>query len=317
MLGRAAQQAFTRQRNWLPAALDRQKGTASAVAAALGLWNPEAVRLALLPWLVFVAVCWLFSAGAYHAAPRVVAVLLVGAAAACAEQGLRRRSRGDVAEEASNRQRLNISVLCLLALGIATTVGILTYDGWLAYYWSCGRSHAYANVLPSEAAAGYADAGQLIFADEARVDASRGLGYKDGGVFCVAPIRDEAWGIGPVQFWAVGMNCCDARGGFLCDDAWDPKARAGVVVSRDEALGRDWHPEYLLAVEQAEAAFDLVSSPDAVLVRWVADPERLLVNLWRAGTGILVVAGAVHLLFSIVMAALLASLFGRGDRRLP
>lgn len=316
MLGHAAQQAFARERKWLPAALDRQKGVASMVATALGLRSPEAIRLAFLPWLLFVVVSWLFVGGAYHGAPRVVSVLLVGAAAACAERGWRRRSRGDIAE-ASQRQRLHLSVLCLLALGLATTVGVLAYDGWLAYYWSCGHSRAYANVLPSEAAAGYADAGQLIFADEARVDASRGLGYKDGAVFCVAPIRDEAWGMGPVQFWAVGMNCCDARGGFLCDDAWDPKARAGVVVSQGEALGRDWRPEYLFAIEQAEAAFELVSSPEAVLVRWVADPERLLVNLWRAGTGILVVGGAVHLLFSIAVAALVTSVFGKGARRLP
>ena len=46
-------------------------------------------------------------------------------------------------------------------------------------YWLYHDSHAYANVLPSEPAAGYLDAGKLVFADEAHIDARRGMGFKD------------------------------------------------------------------------------------------------------------------------------------------
>ena len=49
-------------------------------------------------------------------------------------------------------------------------------------YWLYHDSHAYANVLPSEPAAGYLDAGKLVFAEEAHIDARRGMGFKDRDV---------------------------------------------------------------------------------------------------------------------------------------
>lgn len=187
-------------------------------------------------------------------------------------------------------------------------------------YWLYHDSHAYANVLPSEPAAGYLDAGKIVFAEEAHVDAGRGMGFKDGNfrqqssvklanvffemcrnshlfapmntrcflmgstlgrhrsillmtatsstvfvletfgfhsfavwkhhvcklftlaalaqdgsTYCVAPIVDAA--TSSVQFFAAGIDCC-SRGNFECDDAWDEKAHAGLV------LRHAWHPQY-------------------------------------------------------------------------
>jgi len=47
----------------------------------------------------------------------------------------------------------------LVALVAATVVGVFAYGEFLGKYWNARGSHSFANVLPSEDAAGYADAG--------------------------------------------------------------------------------------------------------------------------------------------------------------
>ncbi|CAK0871502.1 unnamed protein product, partial [Prorocentrum cordatum] len=198
--------------------------------------------------------------------------------------------------------------MCLVAIVAATVVGVFTYGEFLGKYWNARGSHSYANVLPSEDAAGYADAGKLVFAEEARLDVSRALGYKDVNVYCVAPVLDDA-PLAEVQFWAVGVDCCEQRGSFDCDDAWDSDARSGVVVSPLHG----WHSQYALAVRQAEHAFELASAQEPVFVRWVVDPEKVTRNYFHFGVGILVVAVAAYGVLSCVVAHFLKT--ARSPRR--
>jgi len=183
------------------------------------------------------------------------------------------------------RMLFYVSAQCMAAVCISTLTGLITYHAFLESYWSYADSHAYANILPSEAAAGYADAGKVVFADEARIDGLRALGFKDGRTYCVAPVRGDSEE--PVQFWAAGVDCCGGRGGFTCDDAWDPRARSGLVL-----INHDRHLQYTLAVRQAKAAFGLASAEEPIFVRWVVDPERVQLNLWRVGFGVLLSACA-------------------------
>lgn len=120
---------------------------------------------------------------------------------------------------------------------------------------------------------------QVSFADGTTLDMDKALGYKDVDTFCVAPIVDEL-GSPLVQFWAVGVNCCDARGGFECDDAWSPKARSGVVVHDDTG-------EYAAAIKMAQAAYSIASPEKYLLVRFVIDPETVEMNYWRVGVAFL------------------------------
>merc|ERR1719453_143098 len=85
------------------------------------------------------------------------------------------------------------------------------------------------NLMPTNLAEAHADAGKIVFTDATRVDTTRAAGYKDGSMYCVAPIEDDV-PIGKVQYWAAGTDCCLGRADFNCDDAWDPKARSGVVI---------------------------------------------------------------------------------------
>jgi len=211
-----------------------------------------------------------------------------------------------VAKMARERPFSYSGLFCFLALAASTLVGLLTYNFVLGQYWDAHELEVRTNVLPSEDAAAYMNTGQIIFADEARLDWSRALGYKSYDVYCVVPVTDDT--LEKVQFWAAGINCCAARGTFTCDDAWNPKAKAGMVLRNVSHANPPLHLEYAEAVKQAEAAFDLASTEDPVFVRWVADPEQVETNLGRTGFAILAIASAVFLVIGWIQVLLIFEL---------
>lgn len=248
----------------------------------------ELVGIVLAPWLVCVVISYLFATH-YHRTPLVVWLTTFGVAVAAASQVR-------ITTQPEEYFRSSAALSCLCAVGVSSMFGFLAYKEFYAVYWSCHDSHTYANVLPSEAAAAYLDAGKLLFAEEARVDVSRAVGYKDGTVFCVAPVLDTS-GSKTVEFWAAGKDCCGSRGSFECDDAWDHKAHGAIVLSA-AAL----EPEYALAVRQAEAAYGVTSVAEPVFVRWVVDPEKVELNYWRLGNGVLVGVCIIFLALSTTFA---------------
>jgi len=122
-----------------------------------------------------------------------------------------------------------LGVLSGMATILAMICGSYTYEHHMALYWTYEENQKYTNVLPTEPAAAHADAGKIIFSDTARVDSTRSVGFKAGTVYCVAPILDDTQQ-SKVEYWAAGTDCCQQRADFSCDDAWDPKAKSGVVL---------------------------------------------------------------------------------------
>jgi len=233
----------------------------------------ELCGIVLVPWLVCVMISYMF-ATQYHRTPLLVWLIVFAAAVTSCSQ-----IRIEMPEDS---WRSSVALGCLAAVLVSSFFGCIAYQEFYADYWSCHDSHTYANVMPSEAASAYLDAGKVIFAEEARIDVSRAVGYKDSTVYCVAPVLDSAGGK-TIQFWAAGKDCCGSRGSFSCDDAWDNKARGGIVISEAAV-----QPEYALAVRQAEAAYGVKSVAEPVFVRWVVDPEKVELNYWRLGNGVLV-----------------------------
>merc|ERR1719401_332300 len=104
-------------------------------------------------------------------------------------------------------------------------------------------------------------------------------------MFCAAPVLRRSWSsqeqvvgedteedIGvpqsrSVDFWAVGVDCCDAEGAsFHCGDSRQPTARAGLRV-----LDGNERAMYTLAVEQWSANTGKpVQHP--LFFYWVEDP---------------------------------------------
>jgi len=165
--------------------------------------------------------------------------------------------------------------LCVFAVIVAIATGLSNYRWYTRPANILHESHEYFNVLPSEPAAAHADAGKIFFAENARVDSTKSVGYKSGHIYCVAPILDEYAG-SKVEYWAVGMDCCGQRSEFTCDAAADTGVWGGVVVQDSSFLwGKSNFDHYHLAVKQAEAAFDLVSAKEILFIRWVENPEAI------------------------------------------
>jgi len=214
---------------------------------------------------------------------------------------------------------LFLGLLSLFAILFSTLCG--TYNYWMHMfpYWSYDENRSYQNVLPTEPAEAHADAGKMVFSHTARVDTARAVGYKSGSVYCVAPILDDTQ-LDRVEYWAAGVDCCPARGDFNCDDAWNPKARSGVVIldtsagdasvsSGDTSVGfslfRSRRDYYIKAVREAESNFALTSADHPLFVRWVGDPQAIQDDYWRSGVGFLVATVCIYLLVSIIMGAVM------------
>jgi len=178
---------------------------------------------------------------------------------------------------------LFLGMLCCIACINASLAGLYNYQTHMYQYWSYDENRAYTNVLPSEPAGAHGDAGKIVFANTARVDTTRAVGFKAGSTYCVAPILDETQS-DRVEFWAAGLNCCPGRGDFSCDDAWNPLAKSGVVILDSDGFFPAKRDYYLKAVKQSAAAFQLTISETPVLVRWVLDPQVIQDAYWSAGT---------------------------------
>jgi len=175
--------------------------------------------------------------------------------------------------------RFWLPLFSLLAVGSSVAIGILSYEIALWNYWVLYDANTYSNVLPSDPPAAYKDAGKVIFAHGARLDIPRSVGYKDGDLYCVAPVIDEV-NSSVISYWAIGMDCCDVRGGFDCDDAFDDKARSGVRVLNPA-------DQYKAALKMAGADYGIVSVASPMFVRWVRDPEQMETKHWRIGLAVM------------------------------
>lgn len=177
----------------------------------------------------------------------------------------------------------------LLTIMFASLVGIFAYDMRIRHYWLSQELEARANVIPSEPAGAYENVGEIVFADEARLDVGRSLGYKDVRRYCVAPIAGDV-PADKVQFWAAGLDCCSARGNFQCDDAPDRKARSGIVLRDWGQLTKDKRPYYMKAVKQAEVVYDIASAKEPIFVQWISDPDKVESKIWWEGMTIILAA---------------------------
>lgn len=251
---------------------------ARAKTASSGSSRPPTLLFFLLPWLMFVLLMMLFTYG-YHHIPGLVwsTVCLLGCFAlifAFTPSGA----------DAEGRSAVSLGVLCGFAIVLGVLGGLHNYGNHMEQYWLYEEAREYHNVLPSEPAAAHADAGKITFAEAARIDTTKAVGYKAASTYCVAPILDPS-SSNRVEFWAVGLDCCAPRGEFNCDDATKEgteAAHGGLVVFDTGSIHR--HYEYFSkAVKESEAANDLVSSAEPIFVRWVKDPESVQASFFGAG----------------------------------
>lgn len=252
--------------------------------------------LIALPWLLFLFTLILFSY-AYHHAWTIVWIVDGLVLAACGVFIVL-----NARDKAAGPWYLFLGLLCVFAVVWGTAAGVYNYYEHMFQYFSYDESRSYLNVLPSEPAAGHADAGKIVFSTSAKIDTTRAVGYKSGTVYCVAPILDDAQ-IDRVQYWAAGLDCCPMRGDFACDDSWNPKARSGVVILEPGGPLASNHEMYMKAVKTAAVAYALTAAEDPILVRWVSNPQGIQDGYYSANVGFIVATVCTYLLLSIIIAA--------------
>lgn len=196
----------------------------------------------------------------------------------------------------------------LAALVIGGCVGLYCYDslGYFSVVYSGSRT--YQNIVASSPPGSFADAGRIVFSNEAKIDQSNAVGFKaqDGTMYCAAPVRDVSQ-TGNVGFWAVGWNCCELSGDFNCDAAKSSTAHGGIVVYDNPGFlyksNKDWYDQ---ARKKAEAQFDLISDDNVIYVRWVEQEDLSMLATyytkwtWLFIVGCTILYGALNTTFAWV-----------------
>lgn len=163
-------------------------------------------------------------------------------------------------------------VITWLAVFLGGVTGMNAEESYMSQFYAITFFSEYENVLASTPGAAYSDAGKVWFAESSKVDHDKSIGFKDKMVYCAAPIIDKNQGRKSIAFWAIGFDCCDARGKFRCG-ATGNSVRGGVRAPPDGIFAQD-NGKFLKAVNQSAAVNNFDVDQDVILLHWVKDPDH-------------------------------------------
>lgn len=221
----------------------------------------------------------------------------------------------------------------MVSLGLLCAVGVLC--GWYAgdigwnyvwrQFWWTQTGATIENVDAGTPAVSVQDAATLVFSSGGRIGldgttsvaVDRAAGFKAGDMYCVAPVLNMdsvATGLARVNFWAIGLNCCDNYGGFSCDDARTWNAGYGVVMLNHTMICPDCDMSHFMsAVRKAELMHGLTSARGALYVRWVAETSTVTGSLALRAVGSVLLSSAVLLCLFVPLGWFFWA-FGIGDK---
>eukprot|EP00933_Yihiella_yeosuensis_P080549 TRINITY_DN9399_c1_g2_i6.p1 TRINITY_DN9399_c1_g2~~TRINITY_DN9399_c1_g2_i6.p1 ORF type:complete len:300 (+),score=44.86 TRINITY_DN9399_c1_g2_i6:126-1025(+) len=242
------------------------------------------VVLGLLPWLVFTLTICLFVYAFKDFEPLVwglsasslfLSLLLVV-----------------LAYSAQRPVQVSLGWFLFISVLAAVPIGVMIESQFMKEYWRIQSGASYRQVSAREPSHTFRDASVIEFDETATVDVNRSLGFKKGGsYFCVAPVYSggKAFPSKP-QFWAAGMDCCDARRGFTCAEAGISTAKTGLVIDDSPKL-------YMKAAKMAHSVYGLgpvEGSP--IFMLWTEKPEKFVTYLWSSAMTLVTVAVSIHLM---------------------
>mmetsp|Transcript_41763 Transcript_41763/g.100229 ORF Transcript_41763/g.100229 Transcript_41763/m.100229 type:complete len:308 (+) Transcript_41763:92-1015(+) len=258
----------------------------------------------IIPWIFFTCVYWMMSMR-FHFTYPIAAWGLVGLAALMC-LWLHALSRN----HHTGWWFGFLAFTMTLALVAAVGLGDANFWFYSQPYYVINDLNSYVNVDPSkilQRGSQYMDAGRMYFTPTAMVDTSRAIGFKNGDVYCVAPIvLSEKRVLPSYDFWAVGKNCCNGlTPDFRCGEYRNPRAKSGLrmMSEMDRRL-------YRLAVMKASSAYDLVAA-HPLFFFWVEDPV-VEANTYRDTAWANLVVGIIaHFVAHTIMVASAATHYNR------
>lgn len=219
-----------------------------------------------LPWFVFCGIFSLMSFNIHYWAPAAAKASIVAGLVFATIAGftsyLAKRQDADPAWH-------NFATLALLiATILAAVLGDMNYWYNMHTFYDLGNLNTYPSVSPQrEKGQQLMDAGRVYFADGSTLDTKKAIAFKNNDLYCVAPITNARHQLDSYDFWAVGINCCSGvSSDFRCGEYNNPHARSGLRLMRD-----DQRPFFRLAVQQAEAAYN-IKSTHPLFFYWLQDP---------------------------------------------
>jgi len=232
--------------------------------------RPSAPALAgflFVPWLLFVTTFWLRSFELRRDSDMLVTLLcfsLLLPVLAFASMTLNMARAGGNA-----KPMLFLTVTSFVAWGMAFVTGDGNFTSYMRPYYDITNLNTYPSVDPSKyTGAQLMDAGMIQFTKGSKLNLAKSIGFKNGDVYCVAPVVGNNGTQSTFDFWAVGTNCCSGHtADFSCGEFSNPAANWGLRLMDDTK--RDM---FRLAVKEAEAAFNL-NAPHPVFMYWLSDPQ--------------------------------------------
>jgi len=219
-----------------------------------------------LPWFLFCGVYSLMSFNIHYSSAGLAKASIVfgfGCAIAAGFMGYRAKKRD------ADPVWFNFAALAfLVATMMAGIFGDLNYWYNMHTFYDLENLNTYPSVNPAmEKGQQLMDAGRMYFADGTGLDMKKAIAFKNDDLYCVAPITHGTQTLASYDFWAVGINCCSGvSSDFRCGEFNNPHARGGLRLMRD-----DQRPFFRLAVQQAEAAFN-IKSTHPLFFYWLQDP---------------------------------------------
>jgi len=200
--------------------------------------------------------------------------------------------------------------MCLFGVVLGTMSGVYAYEALTAQFYSAALGQSYSRVLACSPAAAYADAGKIHFADSSEVNVTMSLGFQNRNTYCVAPIVDNSSAqTRRIDFWAVGINCCESGNKFECGSTRKSVAKGGIRAPPDGFFIKSGQ-EFKHAIEQASAIHNLVVEKDPILLAWDADPTLGQNASLLAAIGVVILHAALFALFTFAVLAATVLLSG-------
>jgi hypothetical protein len=167
----------------------------------------------------------------------------------------------------------------LVAVLLALLYGEYIYSSYTQSYYTYTELHTYKDLDPSQPGKAYLDAGAIEFKPDTFVDISQSLGYKDGHVYCVAPIKLGKDAVYNFDFWAVGIDCCNGfPGSFNCFERRNSMKVHGGLRVLDDSQAAFFKVGVMQATEEYQRG-----APNPIFLTWMKDPLQEVRDLWRNG----------------------------------
>jgi len=279
-----------------------------AVSEPIGKTILHAFMLGIAPWLTFLLVIAVMFE-LWHAWTQLAIIILIGILALNVSFAIFEMAHG-------HAWLWWLGMLCTAAIVAGIAAGMFNYYKYLLFFFSYSDMKKYTNVPASAHAAGFSDAGMILFTTDSAVDSTAAVGFQDpsqgGTVFCVAPISDAAMGKNDlISFFAVGENCCEERAHFECDGAGDGGAKSGLVMLDVEKLVSSTVASFIAdnaakaaydsAIKLQSAVFGTGSAKTSIFVRWTKDPVAMQDGYWNKAFSLCVTESVLYLVISMWM----------------